>query len=251
MKLSVVTVCLNAEATIADTLRSVARQTGVEVEHVVVDGGSTDGTLEIVGKFPHVAKLVSGPDKGIYDAMNKGLALATGDAVGFLNADDFFVRTDALRHLADALALAPVVFGDLVVVDPARPGRVRRYYSSRGFRTWMLRMGHMPPHPTVYVRRALLAQSGPFDDSFRIAGDFDLVTRLLLVHRASWVRVPNVLVAFRDGGASTRDMSAKIRMNREIHRSLSTNGLSWGRLALWARYPFKAWQLVSRPRKLA
>jgi glycosyltransferase involved in cell wall biosynthesis len=249
MKITVVTVCYNAAGTIADTLASVAAQRGVEVEHVVIDGGSTDGTLEVVRRFPHVAALVSEPDRGIYDAMNKGLARATGDAIGFLNADDWFSRHDALALVAGGLSDAEAVVGDLVIVDADEPGRVRRFYSSRGFRAWMLRMGHMPPHPTLYVRREIFDEIGGFDDSYRIAGDFDFTVRLLLQRRATrWRRVPHTLVAFRNGGASTRDLAAKVRMNREILRSLRSKGLSLGALALYARYPFKALQLIARPR---
>lgn len=253
MKITVVTVCFNAATTIGDTLRSVAAQRGVEVEHVVIDGGSTDGTLDVVATFPHVALIVSEPDKGIYDAMNKGVARATGDAVGFLNADDYFLRDDALRLVAEGLTDVDAVVGDLVIVDGAgKEGgkeRVRRFYSSRGFRPWMLRMGHMPPHPTLYVKRAIFEEIGAFDDSYRIAGDFDFTVRLLLQRRQTrWRRVARTLVAFRNGGASTRDMAAKVRMNREISRSLKAKGLSLTPLALYARYPFKALQLVARPR---
>lgn len=249
MKITVVTVCYNAAQTIADTLCSVAAQRGVEVEHVVIDGGSTDDTLKVVARFPHVALVVSEPDKGIYDAMNKGLARATGDAIGFLNADDWFCRDDALQLIAAQLADADAVIGDLVIVDGDNTSRVRRFYSSRGFRPWMLRMGHMPPHPTMYVRRAVFDRIGGFDDSYRIAGDFDFTVRLLLrPGGVRWRRVPQTLVAFRNGGASTRDVTAKLRMNREILRSLRAKGLSLSALALYARYPFKAVQLIARPR---
>ncbi|OWK27836.1 glycosyltransferase family 2 protein [Sphingomonas dokdonensis] len=249
MKITVVTVCYNAAQTIADTLQSVAAQRGVEVEHVVIDGGSTDDTLAIVSRFPHVATVVSEPDKGIYDAMNKGLARATGDVIGFLNADDWFCRDDALQLVATHLADAEAVVGDLVIVDTDNTKRVRRFYSSRGFRPWMLRMGHMPPHPTLYVRREVFDELGGFDASYRIAGDFDFTVRLLLQRRATrWRRVPHTLVAFRNGGASTRNLSAKVRMNREILHSLRAKGLSLTALALYARYPFKALQLIARPR---
>ncbi len=249
MKITVITVCYNAAQTIDDTLRSVVAQRGVEVEHVVIDGGSTDDTLEIVARFPHVAVVVSEHDKGIYDAMNKGLARATGDAVGFLNADDWFCRYDALQLVAAYLADADAVTGDLVIVDGDDTSRVRRFYSSRGFRPWMLRVGHMPPHPTMYVRRAVFDRIGGFNEHYRIAGDFDFTVRLFLRPGAvRWRCIPHVLVAFRNGGVSTRNLTAKLRMNREILRSLRSKGLSLGALALYARYPFKAWQLIARPR---
>lgn len=249
VKITVVTVCYNAAGTIADTLRSVAAQKDVEVEHVVIDGGSSDDTLNIVAQFPHVSIVISEPDKGIYDAMNKGISQATGDAIGFLNADDYFYSDGSLRYITEYLTDAEAVVGDLMIVDARDKTRIRRFYSSRGFRPWMLRMGHMPPHPTMYVRREVFAEIGNFDDTYRIAGDFDFTVRLFLQRRQTrWRRVPHTLVAFRNGGASTRDFSAKVRMNREILRSLRSKGLSLTSLALYARYPFKALQMIARPR---
>lgn len=248
VKITVVTVCYNAADTIADTLSSVAAQEGVDVEHVIIDGGSSDLTLEIVARFPHVTTVVTEPDRGIYDAMNKGVKHATGDAIGFLNADDYFCRCDALRLIADQLQDADAVVGDLVVVDAADKAKIRRYYSSRGFRPWMLRAGHMPPHPTMYVRRAIFEEIGAFDERYGIAGDFDFTVRLLLQRTNTKLkRVNKTLVAFRNGGVSTKDLSAKIKMNREILYSLRSKGLSLTALALYARYPFKALQLITRP----
>jgi len=247
MKFSVITVCFNAAATIRDTLRSVAAQTHPLIEHIVIDGGSSDGTLDIIAEFPHVARIVSERDAGIYDAMNKGLRLATGDAIGFLNSDDFFSRADALALLSAGLMEtgADAVAADVALVDPTRLDRVRRHYAVTGYRSWMLRFGHMPPHATLYVRREILEQIGEFDPSYRIAGDFELTVRLLLGARASLHLVPATLVGFREGGVSTRDVKAKFRMNAEILHALRRNGISAGLLQLYARYPFKALQYMT------
>lgn len=244
MKISVITVCYNAEATIASTLSSVAAQQDAEVEHIVIDGGSRDGTMAVVARYPHVDVVVSEPDRGIYDAMNKGIARATGDAIGFLNADDYFCRDNALDLIGQHLQSADVVMGDLVIIDSGS-GRPRRFYSSRAFSPWMLRFGYMPPHPTIYAKREVFDRLGGFNSDFRIAGDFDFVARLMFGEKGvRWQRVPHTLVAFRTGGASTRNLSAKLQMNREILRSLRDLQRSWGMTALYARYPFKVLQMV-------
>ncbi|MCW3835395.1 glycosyltransferase family 2 protein [Sphingomonas canadensis] len=244
MKLSIVTVSWNAAATIGDTLRSVAAQTGADIEHIVIDGGSRDDTMAIVGRFPHVARAVSEPDKGIYDAMNKGLALATGDAVGFLNSDDFFCRTDAAARIAAGLEAsgADLVSGAVAIVARDDMARVRRHYRARGFQPWMLRFGHMPPHPAFYARREALVRAGGFDAGFRIAGDFELIVRLF-AGGARLHTLDETLVGFRDGGASVDRRT----MNGEILGALRRNGIASAPALLWARYPFKAVQLLRRP----
>ncbi|MEI9852604.1 MAG: glycosyltransferase family 2 protein [Sphingomonas sp.] len=249
MRISVVTVAFDAARTIGDTLRSVAAQTHGDIEHIVIDGGSRDATMAVVGEFPHVACAVSEPDRGIYDAMNKGLRLATGDAVGFLNADDFYCREDAVARIARGLEQsgADAVTGAVALVDRADSAKVRRFYPSTGYRPWMLRFGHMPPHPTLYARRDALLRIGEFDAAMRIAADFEMIVRLY----NSGARVhalPDTLVGFRDGGTSTRDFDAKLRMNREILASLRRNGIWSAAPLLWARYPFKALQYLGKAR---
>lgn len=245
MKITIVTVAWNAAATIEDTLRSVAAQDHPDIEHIVVDGGSTDDTMAIVARFPHVAKAVSERDKGIYDGMNKGLRLATGDAVGFLNSDDFYCREDAVSLIAAGLKDADAVTGAVALIDREDSEKVKRFYPSTSYHPWMLRFGHMPPHPTTYIRRETLAKIGEFDDRMRIAADFEMIVRLF----NSGARVnalPATLVGFRDGGASTKDFGAKVKMNREILDSLRRNGIWSAAPLLWARYPFKAMQYLGK-----
>ena len=251
MKISIVTVCYNSEATIRDTLASVAAQDWPDIEHIVIDGGSKDGTLAIVQEFSHPAmRIVSEPDRGIYDAMNKGLRLSTGDAIGFLNSDDFFSRSDSVRLLAERLetSAADAVVANVALVDPDDLSSVRRFYSVAGYRPWMMRFGHMPPHPTLYIRKVMFDRLGEFDDSYRISGDFDLIVRLLLNEKARMEKIPATLVGFRDGGTSTKDLDAKVRMNREILRSLRHHGYRTSLARLYARYAIKAFQYVARPR---
>jgi glycosyltransferase involved in cell wall biosynthesis len=254
MKISIVTVCYNSEATIRDTLASVAAQDWPDIEHIVVDGGSKDATLAIVREFQHDRmRVLTEPDKGVYDAMNKGLRLATGDAIGFLNSDDFFCRGDAVQLLAERLEAsdADAVVANVALVDPDDLSKVRRYYSAEGYRPWMMRFGHMPPHPTLYIRKAMFDRIGEFDDSYRIAGDFDLIVRLLLGEKARIEKIPSTLVGFREGGASTDGVNAKVRMNREIQRSLRHHGYTTSLAQLYARYAIKAFQYVARPRDYA
>lgn len=246
MKITIVTAAYNSAATIEDTLRSVAGQTHPDIEHIIVDGKSTDATLEIVARFPHVARVISEPDDGLYDAMNKGLSVANGEAVGFLNSDDFFADTDAIAALAAALEGHDAVTADVAFVARDQIERVIRVQRTRGYRRWMLRIGHMPPHPTLYVRTSLFRRLGGFDPTFRIAGDFEFCVRLLLKQRASLAHVPRVLVGFRMGGVSTKNLKSTVTINREIKQALSRNGVTANLAMLYLRYSFKWIQFFRR-----
>ncbi len=218
MKISIVTVAYNSAATIGDTLASVAEQTYPGIEHIVVDGASKDSTLARVRAHgAHVSRVLSEPDHGIYDAMNKGLALASGDFVGFLNADDMLASPDAIAAIARAAATADAdaVCGDLMYVRQDRPDVVLRYWRCGGFTRSRLRFGWMPPHPTFYVRRSLLTRIGGFDTRLRIAADYDLMLRCLTIPGVQIGYVPEVLVKMRAGGASNRSLRAMLQKSRE------------------------------------
>jgi glycosyltransferase len=214
MKISVVTVAYNNGPTISETLSSVARQTHPDVEHVIVDGGSTDDTLARISRDgPHVAKLVSERDRGIYDAMNKGLDLATGDFVGFLNADDMLATPETLAHMAEGMSAADVLYGDLVYVDAETASRVVRRWHSGAFRASHLRFGWMPPHPCFYFRRSAVP-SARFDIRYRIAADYDFMLRCLRAPlRVAYL--PEVLVRMRSGGVSNRSIRTMLLKSRE------------------------------------
>jgi glycosyltransferase len=222
LKVTIITVAYNSAATIADTLASVAAQTHSDIEHIVIDGGSTDGTMDIVRRNgTRVARWVSEPDRGIYDAMNKGLALATGDMVGMLNADDVLDDEEAVHRIALAAASgSDVVYADLVYVRADDLGRVVRRWNSGIFRPWQLRFGWMPPHPTFYVRRALLSEVGHFDTSLRIAADYDFMLRCLCRPDVKVAYVPRVLVRMRTGGVSNASVSSMLRKSREDLRTM-------------------------------
>jgi glycosyltransferase len=230
MKVSVITACYNSAATILDTLRSVASQRDVQCEHIVVDGASKDATPVLVRQHgSHVALLVSEPDAGIYDAMNKGLALASGEWVGFLNADDVFADERSLARIALAAASGAgphrvdAVYGDLVYVSAADPEQVVRRWRSGAYAPDRLRFGWMPPHPTFYVRTAKLRRLGGFDTRFRIAADYDCMLRYLRCPAARVIYVEEVLVRMRTGGASNGSLRAVLRKSAEDLQAIRRN----------------------------
>ncbi len=244
-RISIVTVCFNAAATIGRTLDSVAAQQGVEYEHLIVDGGSRDETMAVVDRYRHDRlSAVSEPDRGIYDAMNKGVARARGDYLLFLNADDYLARPDSLKLAADALAEteADCLFADTQFVGPDGTTAGHRLYSARRFARWWLRVGAQPPHPSMLLSRSLVEALGGYDTSFRIAGDFDLVARALLRRRASFATLPVVLTHFQVGGVSTAGMGAKLALNRELAQSLRGLGQPFHRIAVLLRLPLKLLQ---------
>lgn len=218
MKVSIITVSFNSKATIGDTLRSVSAQTHPDIEHIVVDGASSDGTVDVVRQEGgHVAKVLSEPDRGIYFAMNKGLKLATGDLVGFLNADDVFAdRSTVARLVATAsLTKADAVFGDLAYVRSDNLSSVVRYWSSGEFSPGRLRLGWMPPHPTFYVNRLSPGLRLEFDTSLRIASDYEFMMRCLTRSGVRAAYVPHVIVRMRMGGISNRSVSSMLEKSRE------------------------------------
>jgi glycosyltransferase involved in cell wall biosynthesis len=222
MRISVVTVVRNCVDTIADNLRSVASQRHPAVEHVVIDGASTDGTRALLERHRHaLGVLVSEPDRGIYDAMNKGIAASRGDVIGTLNADDVYADDRVLADVAAAF-VDPTVeacFGDLVYVDRRDAARVVRYWRSRPFEPGSFRRGWMPAHPTFFVRRQVYERHGLFDLRFRLQADFELTMRLLEVARIRSAYLPRVLVRMRMGGATNRSVKNVVLGNLEAYRA--------------------------------
>lgn len=245
LTISVITAVYNRAGTIGQALASVQAQTWPQVEHVVIDGGSTDGTLEILrAQQGRIAVLVSEPDEGIYDALNKGLSHSTGDVVGFLHSDDFFAREGVLEKVAAAFADPAVeaVYGDLDYVGRKDESRVIRRWRSGEYSRGKVAWGWMPPHPTLYVRRSVYARWGGFDTGFRIAADYDLMLRLLGRAGLRPVYVPEVLVKMRMGGESNRSLSRVLRKSREDYAALRRNGvggmgaLAWKNLSKLSQF---------------
>ena len=249
VKITVVTATYNCVSTIRDCLRSVAEQRHPYIEHVVVDGVSTDGTIEILHQqVSQIDRIISEPDKGIYDALNKGVAHASGEVVGFLHADDVFADAGVLEDIAAAFQNPDVdaVYGDLTYVQKANTDQVVRYWRSSPFQRSTLARGWMPPHPTLYLRRRLYEEFGGFDLSYRIAADYDFMLRVLGKVEGEVVYLPRVLVKMRVGGASNRSIRSIMRKSAEDLRALRSNKVG-GLGSLLLKNGSKIVQFVSRP----
>ncbi|MEO8113425.1 MAG: glycosyltransferase family 2 protein [Phenylobacterium sp.] len=248
MRISVVTVCRNSAKTIGHTLESFFRQDHADKELVVVDGASTDGTLDIVRSFPSKGVvLISEPDKGIYDAMNKGLAAFGGEAVGFLNSDDRLKDARALSAIAAALAHSQIAFGDLDIVKTLDGGPILRRWRSTPFRKGAFKQGWMPAHPTFYCRREVIEAVGPFDLRYRVAADYDHMLRAMELFEFRAAGVGRVLVEMLHGGESTAGFGAHLHHNLEALDS-RRRWLGAGRVdyALFAKPLRKVSQLLGR-----
>jgi glycosyltransferase involved in cell wall biosynthesis len=242
VKISVITVAFQAAGTIRDTLESVAGQDYKMVEHIVIDGGSTDQTMEIVkSSLQEGGIAISEPDDGLYHAMNKGVSMATGDVVGFLNSDDIYQDNTVLSAIAAAFSDPSVdaVYGDLVYFSDDAPTQDRRYYSSRSFSKTSLRGGWMPAHPTLYVRRSTFAKAGLFRTDYSIAADFEFCVRLFSRPDLRSTYLPRIMVRMRMGGLSTQGWRSKVVIAAEIRRALRENGLRPSWIGILGRYLHK------------
>ena len=247
MKVSVITTVLNGRDTLQDALRSLWSQDYDNIEHVVIDGGSTDGTVELIESVrDRVDVFHSGPDDGLYDAFNKGILAATGDLVGFLHADDLFAGSEVISRLVACLQNtdANAVYADLKYVDREDPERVIRYWRSGGFTRRQLAWGWMPPHPTLFVNRAHFLEVGLFDTQFRIAGDYDHMLRLLTHDDTEVAYLPEVVTLMRVGGVSNRSLKNLHQKSSEDYRIIRKN-LGRGGLTLLAKNVRKVPQFLS------
>lgn len=251
MKVSIITVAYNSAATIGSTIESVMRQSHPDIEYIIIDGASSDDTLAIVNEYrSRIARIVSEPDKGLYDAMNKGIALATGDVIGILNSDDFFETEDVLATVAktfEANPRAQLAFGDIVFVEDPDLDTVTRYYGAAHFRPWKLRFGWMPPHPATFIRREAYESVGKYATHYRISADYDMFIRLLLVHKLSWARIDSVLVRMRTGGASTSGLRSSLKLNMEIVDACRRNGIYTNLAMVLSKLPFKLLEYIKHP----
>lgn len=246
MKISVITVAFNAAQTIDAAMRSVLTQTHPDIEYIVIDGGSTDGTQACVARHAsRLAHFVSEPDRGIYDAMNKGIGLASGDVIGFINADDFYASEGALAKVADQFRHPGVdgCYGNLCYVKEFDTQSVVRYWRSSEFRPGFFASGWCPPHPTFFVRRKIYERFGRFDLSYRIAADVELMMRFLEVNHVRARYLPEVLVKMRMGGTTNKSLKNIAKQNGEILRALKMHGLAANPLVFFGK------KIISRGRQ--
>lgn len=249
MKISIITVCYNAEAHIDETLRSVVMQDHRDIEHIVVDGGSADGTMAKVERYREVlAHVVSERDKGVYDAMNKGLRLATGEVVAFVNAGDMIARRDVLSAMVKEFERndADVIYGDALMVDPEDITKVKRYWRGGDYDRENFRKGWMPPHLGTYIRRSAYQRFGHFREDLKVSADYELMFRFLYKHRLRARYVARVLVRFRLGGVSNRSLAHVWRANLEVFKAWKLNGEQVSPLIVVRKPISKLWQYFMR-----
>ena len=229
LKITIITVSFNSEKTIKKTLESVANQSFKEIEHLIIDGKSIDKTILIAKKFPHIKKIISSSDNGIYHAMNKGLVLASGDVIGFLNSDDFYANDEVIATVAREFKkdkFLEVCYADLIYVSRFRTSKIIRYFKSKEFKKGLFSKGWCPPHPTFFVRRSVYQRFGKFDLNYQIASDVDLMMRFLEIHKVKFRYIPEIWVKMRVGGITNKNLKNIWLQNQEILNSFHKNGLS-------------------------
>ncbi len=226
MKISIITIAFNSEETIEDTIKSVVAQDYKDVEYIIIDGGSTDGTLQIVDKYKdNIAKVISEPDKGIYDAMNKGVRASMGELVGILNSDDFYASNTVLSEIADAIGDKDAIYADLVYVDRENTEKVVRYWKAGAYKEDCFFKGWMPPHPTFFIRKRLYDKYGDYNLKLKSAADYELMLRMLHKHKISVTYLPKVITKMRVGGQSNVTLKNRLKANKEDRMAWELNGL--------------------------
>lgn len=243
-KMTLLTASWNSAATIGDTLRSVAKQTYPHIEHIIVDGGSKDETMAVIEREgAHVAKAISEKDKGIYDAYNKGIGLASHDIIGFINSDDFYAHENVISEVMAAFAADPdleAVHADLVYVKQDDTSKIVRHWKSRDCTEKSLSRGFIPAHPTVFLRRSVYDKAGVFDLDFRLAADYEFLLRIFHTHAIKSLYIPHIWVRMRAGGATGGNVASIKLQNDEIRRGQAKHGV---------RYPtvkFYIWKVIDR-----
>jgi len=247
MKVSIITIVWNNKETIRDAIDSVLSQTYKNIEYIVIDGASTDGTFEIIQNYSDkITKVISEPDKGIYDGLNKGILLATGDVIAFLHSDDMYANETVISDVVDIFDNdTQGVYGDLVYTDKKDINKVFRYWKSGAFSISLLNKGWMPPHPTLFLRREVYQKYGVFDTSFKIAGDYDFMLRILK-DNITVKYLPQVLYRMRVGGESNRSIKNILDKSKEDLRAMRKNKINNPFLALFYKNIFKVMQLIKR-----
>ena len=228
MKISIITATYNSAATISSCIASVNEQTYPDIEHIIIDGASKDNTLEIIKSMPNrVSKIVSEPDGGIYDAMNKGINFTTGEIMGILHSDDLFYSDETLKYISSAFSVsnADVVYGDLIIVEKNNTGKIRRYWKSKSFKPNLLNRGWMPAHPTVFMRKGVYKKHGLFNLNMKISADYDFMLRVFSDPNLKFFYLPEVITKMREGGASNGSLKKMILKTKEDYIALKKNSV--------------------------
>lgn len=249
MKISIITATFNSEKTLQDTLDSVLRQDYRNIEHIIIDGGSMDSTVDIIRAYAskttsHSVKWVSEKDRGIYDAMNKGIAMATGDVIGILNSDDYFTSNDVVSKLIKPFSDEEIdaVYGDIHFIHDKEREKITRYYSSKRFSPFWIRFGFMPAHPSLYVRKEIYDKVGLYKLDYKIGADFEMVVRMFHVHKIKAHYINMDFVTMRNGGASTSGVQSHKLLLQEDARACRENGLYSNQFLISLKYLYKVFE---------
>ena len=251
MKITIITATYNSAATVKDTFESVLAQTYKNIEYIVVDGLSKDNTVDIIKEYEQLfdgkMRWVSEKDKGLYDAMNKGIAMATGDVVGILNSDDFYTSNDALAVIAETMQDNSIdaVYGDIHFVNDDNLNKCVRYYSSAIFKRSLMRIGLMPAHPSFYCKREVYTKYGAFDTRYKIGADFESLLRYIYVNRIKTQYIKKDFVTMRTGGASTNGFRSRWQIMKDHLRAMKDHGIKSNLFILSLRYPYKIYELLT------
>lgn len=251
MKVSIVTAAYNSARTLGDAMKSVLSQTYHDIEYIVIDGSSTDTTVSVIQKYEPLfegrLKWVSEKDGGIYDAMNKGIQMATGDVVGILNSDDYFTSCDVIERMVAAFEdqSLDAVYGDIHFIHDGEPDKCVRYYSSKPFRPLWLRFGFMPAHPSFYCRRGVYERAGLYKTDYQIGSDYEMMVRLFLVHHINAKYLPMDFVTMRTGGASTRNVKSRLQLIKDDVRGCRENGIYTNSLMISMKFLYKIFEIRS------
>lgn len=248
MKVSIITVTYNSAKTLADTIQSVLDQTYTDIEYLIIDGASLDGTIEVIKRFEPLfnarMRWMSEKDHGIYDAMNKGIAMATGDVIGILNSDDYYTSNDVIERMASEFndPELDAVYGDIHFIRDGEPNKCVRYYSSKHFHPKWLRFGMMPAHPSFYCRNAVYKKVGNYKTDYKIGADYDMMVRMFWVHHINARHLQMDFVTMRTGGASTRDIHSRLALIKEDVRACRENGLYTNILMISMKFFYKIFE---------
>jgi len=248
VKISIITVILNNAATIRTTIQSVLNQTHPDLEYIVVDGGSTDGSKEIIKSFgSKITKFLSEPDHGMYDALNKGIRMANGEIIGILNSDDLYTNNEILAKVAETFSKNNIdsLFADVRFVKEPNLDKTRRYVTGKAFKPAKLRFGFMPPHPTFFVKKILFEQFGYYKTDYSIAADYELIIRFLYTNKVTYKYLPLDMIKMRIGGRSTKSIYSNYVLNKEIIKGCRENGIYTNMFILSLKYFFKVFELIN------